>query len=99
MTVQFIAQDSALFRFSAEHLMISVTSVGASASLMSFFARRGDRRHSPCLIDTSSAPLAILALYIPPLYIVQCRRWVRVWKKEWGREGGRVAAWGGRRCD
>lgn len=37
MTVQFIAQDSTLFRFSTEHLMISVTSIEASASLTSFF--------------------------------------------------------------
>lgn len=56
------------------------------------FMIRGESLHSPCLIEANSVPLAILALYIPPLYTVQSKRLT-----EWG-ESERDRSEGGRGC-
>lgn len=42
---------------------------------------RGERLSLCCLIEASSVPLVIPALYIPPLYAVQSERLT-----EWSRE-------------
>lgn len=49
--------------------------------------------HSLYLIGATSAPLAILALYIPPLFIVQSKRMTE-WEervKQTVRQGGDAA--------
>lgn len=61
---------------------------------------RGESLHSPCLIEASSVPLAILALYIPPLYTVQSKRlteWGERVKQTEVREGGDAARRGRQR--
>lgn len=56
------------------------------------FMIRGESLHSPCLIEASSVPLAILALYIPPLHYAE-QEIDRV-----GRESETDRSEGGRGC-
>lgn len=60
---------------------------------------RGERLSLWCLIEASSVPLVILALYIPPLYTVQSER-LTEWRREteWNRQSEGDGGGGCRDC-